>query len=172
MLEIYNTLTSRKDVFVPIEPGKVRIYVCGMTVYDYCHLGHARVMVVFDVVVRYLRRLGFEVTYVRNITDVDDKIIARATENGETINDLTTRFISIMNEDAAALGVIPPDQEPMATTSMDGIIAMVTTLVEKGHAYQGENGDVYYSVDTFDILRETVWKKDRGSAGRCTCGCR
>ncbi|MCK5383430.1 MAG: class I tRNA ligase family protein, partial [Gammaproteobacteria bacterium] len=92
MLEIYNTLTDRKDVFVPIEPGKVRMYVCGMTVYDYCHLGHARVMVVFDVVVRYLRALGFEVTYVRNITDVDDKIIRRASENGETIHELTSRF--------------------------------------------------------------------------------
>ena len=159
MLEIYNTLTSRKDVFVPIEPGKVRIYVCGMTVYDYCHLGHARVMVVFDVVVRYLRKLGFEVTYVRNITDVDDKIIARAIENGETINELTTRFISIMNEDAAALGVIPPDQEPMATSSMDDIIAMIRTLVDKGHAYQGENGDVYYSVNTFDSYGKLSGRK-------------
>ncbi len=150
MLEIYNTLTNRKDVFVPIEPGKIRIYVCGMTVYDYCHLGHARVMVVFDVVVRYLRELGFQVTYVRNITDVDDKIIARAIENGESIHELTTRFIDIMNEDAAALGVIPPDEEPMATTSMDDIIAMISSLVEKGYAYQGENGDVYYAVGTFD----------------------
>ena len=149
MLQIYNTLTDRKDVFVPLEPGKVRMYVCGMTVYDYCHLGHARVMVVFDVVVRYLRALGFEVTYVRNITDVDDKIIQRASDNGETIHDLTTRFINIMNEDATALGVIPPDHEPMATTSMDDIIVMISTLVDKGHAYQGENGDVYYSVGSF-----------------------
>ena len=159
MLEIYNTLTDRKDVFVPIQPGKVRMYVCGMTVYDYCHLGHARVMVVFDVVVRYLRALGFEVTYVRNITDVDDKIIQRAIENGETIHELTTRFIEIMNEDAAALGVIPPDQEPMATTSMDDIIAMITTLVEKGHAYQGENGDVYYSVGSFENYGRLSGKK-------------
>ena len=159
MLEIYNTLTDRKDVFVPIEPGKVRMYVCGMTVYDYCHLGHARVMVVFDVVVRYLRALGFEVTYVRNITDVDDKIIRRASENGETIHELTSRFIEIMNEDAAALGVIPPDQEPMATASMDDIIAMIKTLMDKGHAYQGENGDVYYSVSTFDGYGQLSGKK-------------
>ena len=159
MLEIYNTLTDRKDVFVPIEPGKVRMYVCGMTVYDYCHLGHARVMVVFDVVVRYLRALGFEVTYVRNITDVDDKIIQRAIENGETIHELTTRFIEIMNEDAAALGVMPPDQEPMATTSMDDIIAMIGMLVDKGHAYQGDNGDVYYSVSSFDSYGRLSGKK-------------
>lgn len=150
MLKIYNTLTNRKDIFVPLEEGKVRMYVCGMTVYDYCHLGHARVMVVFDVVVRYLRALGYEVTYVRNITDVDDKIIQRANENGEDINALTTRFIEIMNEDAAALGVLPPDLEPRATSSMDGIISMIATLVENGHAYQGSNGDVYYDVSRFE----------------------
>ena len=159
MLEIYNTLTDRKDVFVPLEPGKVRMYVCGMTVYDYCHLGHARVMVVFDVVVRYLRALGFEVTYVRNITDVDDKIIQRASDNGETIHELTTHFINIMNEDAAALGVIPPDHEPMATTSMDDIIVMISTLVDKGHAYQGENGDVYYSVGSFPSYGQLSGRK-------------
>ena len=150
MLKIYNTLTNRKDTFVPIEEGKVRMYVCGMTVYDYCHLGHARVMVVFDVVVRYLRALGYEVTYVRNITDVDDKIIQRANENGEDINALTARFIEIMNEDAAALGVLPPDLEPRATSSMDEIITMIATLVENGHAYQGSNGDVYYDVSRFE----------------------
>ena len=150
MLKIYNTLTNRKDTFVPIEEGKVRMYVCGMTVYDYCHLGHARVMVVFDVVVRYLRALGYEVTYVRNITDVDDKIIQRANENGEDINALTTRFINIMNEDAAALGVLPPDMEPRATASMDDIIKMIDALVANGHAYQGNNGDVYYDVSRFE----------------------
>ena len=150
MLKIYNTLTNQKDIFVPIDEGKVRMYVCGMTVYDYCHLGHARVMVVFDVVVRYLRALGYDVTYVRNITDVDDKIIKRANENGEDINALTTRFIHIMNEDAAALGVIPPDIEPRATDSMDDIIRMIETLVGNGHAYQGGNGDVYYDVSRFD----------------------
>jgi cysteinyl-tRNA synthetase len=149
MLKIYNTLTNQKDTFVPIEEGKVRMYVCGMTVYDYCHLGHARVMVVFDVVVRYLRALGYEVTYVRNITDVDDKIIQRANENGEDINALTARFIKIMNEDAAALGVMPPDLEPRATSSMDGIISMIDTLIANGYAYQGGNGDVYYDVSRF-----------------------
>ena len=150
MLKIYNTLTNQKDTFTPIEEGKVRMYVCGMTVYDYCHLGHARVMVVFDVVVRYLRTLGYDVTYVRNITDIDDKIIKRARENGEDIDALTSRFIHIMNEDAAALDVIPPDVEPRATSSMDGIINMIETLVAKGYAYQGGNGDVYYDVSRFE----------------------
>jgi cysteinyl-tRNA synthetase len=149
MLKIYNTLTNRKDTFVPIEEGKVRMYVCGMTVYDYCHLGHARVMVVFDVVVRYLRALGYDVTYVRNITDVDDKIIQRANENGEDIDVLTARFIKIMNDDAAALGVLPPDMEPRATSSMDDIIGMIAALVANGYAYQGSNGDVYYDVSRF-----------------------
>ncbi len=149
MLKIYNSLTNQKDTFTPIEAGKVRMYVCGMTVYDYCHLGHARVMVVFDVVVRYLRSRGYEVTYVRNITDVDDKIIRRANENGEDIHTLTERFISIMNEDAAALGVQPPDMEPRATSSMEDIVAMIKALVENGHAYQGGNGDVYYDVSRF-----------------------
>jgi cysteinyl-tRNA synthetase len=149
MLTIYNSLTNQKDTFVPIEAGKVRMYVCGMTVYDYCHLGHARVMVVFDVVVRYLRTRGYEVTYVRNITDVDDKIIRRAAENGEDIHALTERFINIMNEDAAALGVQPPDIEPRATSSMDDIVAMIKTLVDNKHAYQGGNGDVYYDVSSF-----------------------
>ena len=150
MLKIYNTLTGQKDIFTPIEAGKVRMYVCGMTVYDYCHLGHARVMVVFDVVVRFLRATGLDVTYVRNITDIDDKIIKRAGENGEDIQALTERFISIMNEDAAALGVHPPDSEPRATASMDEIIGMIKTLVDKCYAYQGNNGDVYYDVSRFD----------------------
>jgi len=149
MLKIFNTLTGSKDTFRPIEPGKVRMYVCGMTVYDYCHLGHARVMVVFDVVTRYLREAGYDVTYVRNITDVDDKIIQRASENQEDIQALTARFIEVMNEDAAALGVLPPDLEPRATSSMDSIVAMIGTLVEKGYAYQGGNGDVYYDVSRF-----------------------
>jgi len=150
MLKIFNSLSGSKEVFKPIEPGRVRMYVCGMTVYDYCHLGHARVMVVFDVVVRYLREAGYDVTYVRNITDVDDKIIQRARENNEDIQALTARFIEVMNEDAAALGVLPPDLEPRATSSMDSIIAMIEKLVEKGYAYQGENGDVYYAVSRFD----------------------
>jgi len=149
MLKIYNSLTNQKDTFVPIEADKVRMYVCGMTIYDYCHLGHARVMVVFDVVVRYLRTRGYDVTYVRNITDVDDKIIQRANENGEDIHTLTERFIEIMNEDAAALGILPPDIEPRATSSMEGILDMIKTLVSNGHAYQGSNGDVYYDVSRF-----------------------
>ncbi|MDH3980353.1 MAG: cysteine--tRNA ligase [Gammaproteobacteria bacterium] len=150
MLKIYNTLTNQKDTFVPIEEGKVRMYVCGMTVYDYCHLGHARVMVVFDVVVNYLRSLGYDVTYVRNITDIDDKIIRRANENGEDFHALTERFIDIMNEDADALGVVRPDLEPKASESMDDILAMIGALVDNGHAYQGENGDVYYDVSRFE----------------------
>ena len=148
-LKIFNSLTGEKETFVPIEKGKVRMYVCGMTVYDYCHLGHARVMVVFDVVTRYLRELGYQVTYVRNITDIDDKIIRRAEENGETIRQLTERFINIMHEDAAALGVLDPDLEPRATTCMDEIIDMINTLVENGYAYAGDNGDIYYDVSRF-----------------------
>ncbi len=135
-LHIHNSLTGKKELFVPITPGKVGMYVCGMTVYDYCHLGHARVMVVFDVVVRYLRTLGYKVTYVRNITDIDDKIIKRAAENNESIDALTQRFIDAMHEDERALGVLPPDIEPRATDSIDGIIKLVQTLIEKGYAYQ------------------------------------
>ncbi len=149
MLRIYNTLTRKREVFRPIEPGHVRIYVCGMTVYDYCHLGHARVLVAFDVVVRYLRSLGYRVTYVRNITDIDDKIIARAKEKGEDFRDLTRRFIEFMHEDCQALGTLPPDIEPRATQYIDDIIAMVERLVEKGLAYQGSNSDVYYDVSAF-----------------------
>jgi len=126
------------------------MYVCGMTVYDYCHLGHARVLVVFDVIVRHLRSLGYAVTYVRNITDIDDKIIARAQENNESINALTQRFIDAMHEDADALGVLRPDAEPRATDSMDDILGMIRRLLDKGYAYQGDNGDVFYSVSTFD----------------------
>jgi len=159
MLKIYNTLSGQKETFIPIEEGKVRMYVCGMTVYDYCHLGHARVMVVFDVVVRHLRALGYEVTYVRNITDVDDKIINRANENGENIDELTSRFITIMDEDADALGVIKPDLEPRATASMDDIIAMIGKLVEGGFAYQGKNGDVYYDVSRFGSYGRLSGKK-------------
>ena len=150
MLHIYNSLTRKKEVFTPIEPGKVRMYVCGMTVYDLCHLGHARVLVVFDTVVRYMRYTGFDVNYVRNITDVDDKIINRANENDEDIAELTQRYIEAMHEDTALLGVLPPTQEPRATASMQDIIAMVQKLVDKGHAYQAKNGDVYYDVSTFE----------------------
>jgi cysteinyl-tRNA synthetase len=158
-IKIYNSLTGDKETFVPLEEGRVRMYVCGMTVYDYCHLGHARVMVVFDVVTRYLRHLGYDVTYVRNITDIDDKIIRRANENGEPIQELTSRFISIMHEDAAALGVLEPDQEPRATASMDAIIGMIRTLLEKGYAYAGDNGDIYYDVSRFGNYGRLSGKK-------------
>jgi cysteinyl-tRNA synthetase len=149
MLHIYNSLTRRKEPFTPITPGKVRMYVCGMTVYDYCHLGHARVMVVFDMAVRYLRARGLDVTYIRNITDIDDKIIKRAAENREDINALTGRFIRAMNEDAAALGVLPPDSEPRATVHMPQILDMIARLVERGFAYRAKNNDVYYHVRKF-----------------------
>ena len=149
MLHIHNSLTRRKAPFEPIEPGKVRMYVCGMTVYDYCHLGHARVLVVFDVIYRWLMRSGFDVTYIRNITDIDDKILARAVESGEPFGDLTERFIVAMHEDAAALAVLPPDDEPRATTHIDQIVAMIERLIDNGHAYAAENGDVYYAVASF-----------------------
>jgi len=149
MLHIYNSLTRRKEPFRPIEPGKARMYVCGMTVYDYCHLGHARVMVVFDVIARHLRESGYDLTYVRNITDIDDKIIKRAQENGEDYTALTERFIEAMHEDSAALGVLPPDHEPRATASMADIIRMIGTLIDRGHAYAAANGDVYYDVSSF-----------------------
>jgi cysteinyl-tRNA synthetase len=149
MLHIYNTLTRRKEPFRPIEAGKVRMYVCGMTVYDLCHLGHARVLIVFDVVLRYLRSRGYNVTYVRNITDIDDKIIRRAHELGEPFQQLTARFIDAMREDSSALGNLAPDLEPRATDSMPRIIAMVQDLIDKGYAYVGENEDVYYDVSRF-----------------------
>ncbi len=149
-MQIYNTLTRRKEPFTPIEPGKVRMYVCGMTVYDYCHLGHARVMVAFDVITRYLRHRGYDVTYVRNVTDIDDKILRRADENGETIASLTERMIEAMHEDEARLGVLPPDHEPRATRHIDDILAMIETLIAKGYAYAADNGDVYYRVRRFE----------------------
>lgn len=149
MLKIYNTLAREKQTFTPIVAGKVSMYVCGMTVYDYCHLGHARVMVVFDMVSRWLRTSGYEVTYVRNITDIDDKIIKRANENNESIGDLTQRFIDAMDEDSAKLGVIRPTIEPRATQYVDNMIAMISALIAKGFAYTADNGDVYYSVNDF-----------------------
>jgi cysteinyl-tRNA synthetase len=150
MLKIYNTLTRDKQTFTPIYSGKVRMYVCGMTVYDYCHLGHARVMVVFDMVSRWFRESGYDVTYVRNITDIDDKIIKRANENNESIGDLTQRFIDAMDMDSAQLGIIRPDIEPRATTHIDGMIVMIEKLIDKGHAYQADNGDVFYKVRSFN----------------------
>ena len=149
-LKIYNTLAREKQAFIPIEPGKVRMYVCGMTVYDYCHLGHARVMVVFDMVQRWLRAQGLAVTYVRNITDIDDKIIRRAVENDETIAQLTGRFIQAMNEDAAALGVQRPDFEPRATGHVPQMLAMIGRLEQNGLAYKAEDGDVNFAVRNFE----------------------
>ena len=149
MLNLYNDLTRTKEPFEPLHPGRVNMYVCGMTVYDLCHLGHARVMVVFDVVARYLRLLGYDVTYVRNITDIDDKIINRANERGEPFQALTERFIRAMHEDATALGVLPPDQEPRATEHLPDIIDMIERLIERRHAYVADNGDVYYDVNSF-----------------------
>src|SRR3990172_1582294 len=149
MLKIYNTLTGKKENFVPIEAGKVRIYVCGMTVYDYCHLGHARMFVIFDMVTRYLRTLGYHVTYARNITDVDDKIINRARENNESIQSLTARIIAANRDDEAALNILPPDFEPRATDYMTEIIALIRQLLEKKYAYLASNGDVFYDVSAF-----------------------
>ncbi|ARO88456.1 cysteine--tRNA ligase [Nitrosospira lacus] len=149
MLKIHNSLAREKQDFVPLTPGNVKIYVCGMTVYDYCHLGHARMMVVFDMVVRWLRATGLNVTYVRNITDVDDKIIKRALENNESIETLTSRFIQAMEEDAAVLGVLPPTCEPRATRHVERMVAMIRTLVDKNLAYAAANGDVYYAVHRF-----------------------
>ncbi|MFZ6644234.1 cysteine--tRNA ligase [Undibacterium sp. TJN25] len=148
--KIYNTLSREKQVFTPIEPGKIRMYVCGMTVYDYCHLGHARVMVVFDMVQRWLRSSGYDVTYVRNITDIDDKIIKRAVENGETISELTGRFIQYMNEDAAALGVQPPDHAPRATQYVPQMLNLIQKLEHNGLAYKADDGDVNFSVRDFE----------------------
>jgi len=149
MLHIYNSLTKKKGPFTPVTPGKVRMYVCGMTVYDYCHVGHARVMVAFDMVARYLRARGFEVSYVRNITDIDDKIIKRARENNEDIQALTARFIQAMDEDAAALGVAKPDAEPRATAYLPQIRDLIGALVNRSYAYQAKNKDVYYRVRKF-----------------------
>ncbi len=149
MLKIYNTLSKKKEEFQPIDANQVGIYVCGMTVYDFCHMGHARVMVMFDVITRHLRRNFPSVKYVRNITDIDDKIITRAIENNEDIYSLTNRFIDAMHEDEKSLGVLSPDIEPRATDSIDKMIEMIESLSNKGLAYQGTNGDVFYSVRKF-----------------------
>lgn len=159
MIQLYNTLTQRKEPLKTLEPGKVRMYVCGMTVYDFCHLGHARVLVAFDVITRYLRHSGYDVTYVRNITDVDDKILRRADENGEAFTALTERMIEAMHEDERALGVIAPDQEPRATGHMDDMLRMIQTLIEKGFAYAADNGDVYFAVEQFNGYGKLSKKK-------------
>ncbi|MDO3385714.1 cysteine--tRNA ligase [Gilvimarinus sp. SDUM040013] len=148
-LKIYSTLTRNKEEFKPNQAGKISMYVCGITVYDYCHIGHARVLVAFDVITRFLRARGWDVHYVRNITDIDDKIIKRADENGEDYTDLTSRFIDFMHEDERALGVVQPSQEPRATAHIKDIVQMVGELIAKGHAYAASNGDVYYRVSSF-----------------------
>ncbi|CAN5358025.1 cysteine--tRNA ligase [soil metagenome] len=149
MLRIFNSLTRRKEAFVPLVPGAVRMYVCGLTVYDFAHLGHARMLIVFDVVARYLRVLGYDLTYVRNITDIDDKIIARAADLGETVDSLTERFIGETRRDCDALGLLPPDHEPRATAWMPDMLEMIEALLDRGYAYRAANGDVYYDVSRF-----------------------
>ena len=150
MLQIYNSLTKNIEPFTPIEANSVRLYVCGLTVYDHCHLGHARMLVAFDMVCRWLQHAGYTVTYVRNITDIDDKIIQRAAVNHESIEMLTGRMIASMHEDLVALGVRPPTHEPRATQFVPGMVAMIEKLVDQGYAYPGSNGDVYYAVRKFD----------------------
>lgn len=159
MLQIYNTLTRQKQEFVPLVAGKIGMYVCGVTTYDYCHIGHARVMVCFDVIVRYLRARGWQVTYVRNITDIDDKIIQRALENREDYRELTARFIDYMHADERALNVLPPDIEPRATEHIDDIINMVSLLIDKGFAYKTKSGDVYFSIKQFPAYGALANKK-------------
>lgn len=149
MLKIYDSLAGKKREFHPIKPNEVKLYVCGMTVYDYCHIGHARAMIVFDMVVRYLRARGYKVTFVRNITDIDDKIIRRANENNESCESLTNRFIDIMHEDEKSLGLLPVDHEPRATGYIAEIISLIQTLIKEGIAYQAGNGDICFEVHKF-----------------------
>ncbi|MET0291265.1 MAG: cysteine--tRNA ligase [Steroidobacteraceae bacterium] len=159
MLRIHNSLSGRVEPFEPLVPGLVRMYVCGITVYDFCHVGHMRMNVVFDVVRRYLESMGLAVTFVRNITDIDDKIIQRAAKNGESIEQLTGRFITAMNEDFAALGMTRPTHEPRATQYMPEMIAMIEKLIARGHAYAAGNGDVLYSVSSFPGYGKLSGKK-------------
>ena len=149
-LKIYNTLARDKQTFVPIQTGKVGMYVCGMTIYDYCHIGHARMMMAFDVIYRWLKTSGYQVTYVRNITDIEDKIIKRAVENGESIYSLTSRFTQYMDEDTAALGILPADVVPRATQYVPQMLGIIELLEQKGLAYRADDGDVNYSVRNFE----------------------
>ncbi|MCC2959051.1 cysteine--tRNA ligase [Massilia sp. IC2-278] len=149
-LKIYNTLAREKQVFVPMEAGKVGMYVCGMTVYDYCHVGHARMMMAFDVIYRWLMASGYEVKYVRNITDIEDKIIKRAAENGETMSSLVNRFTKYMDEDTEALGILPPNFVPRATEHVPGMLSIIDMLEAKGLAYRSEDGDVNFAVRDFE----------------------
>ena len=149
MLQIYNSLTKQKEDFKPVLPGKVTLYVCGVTTYDFCHMGNARTLIAFDMVVRYLRYAGFDVKYVRNITDVDDKIIKRVNENSEEYYAFVQRYIDIMHEDLKLLGAIVPDEEPRATQFIPQIIQLIGRLFDNGCAYVGGNGDVFYDVRRF-----------------------
>ena len=159
MLRIYNSLSNQKEDFEPLAPPQVGMYVCGITVYDLIHLGHARMFIVFDVITRYLRSRGYDVTFVRNITDIDDKIIARAAENSEPVDELVARMIDELHRDEESLGLLPPTHEPRATQTMDGIQDMIAKLIENGSAYQGNNGDVYYDVSSFDGYGQLSGKK-------------
>jgi len=159
VITIYNSLTQQKEKFTPINPGRVGIYVCGITTYDYCHVGHARMLVAFDVIVRHLRWSGYKVNYVRNITDIDDKILNRAAENGELFSDLTERFIRAAHEDEKALSILPPDSEPRATQHIEQIISMIEVLVRNDSAYRADNGDVYFAVKNFPDYGKLSKKK-------------
>ncbi len=166
MLQIHNTITRKKEDFVPITPGEIGMYVCGVTVYDLCHIGHARTFVSFDMIVRYLRYLGYKVKYVRNITDIDDKIIKRAQEKGVSAKDLAEHFIGEMYADFDALNIARPDIEPRATENIDAIIALVQRLIDKGHAYVADNGDVMFALDSFkNYGRLSGQKLDELNAG-------
>ena len=154
MLQIFNTLTREKEAFKPIHDDHVGLYVCGITVYDLCHMGHGRTYISFDVMVRYMRHLGYNVKYIRNITDVDDKIIKRAQENNESFEALTERTIGMMHEDFAALNLVLPDEEPRVSTHIEEIIAVIERLIDRGHAYQSESGDVLFHVPSFDRYGE------------------
>ena len=149
MLHIYNTLTRQKEQFKPLQTGKVGLYVCGITVYDVCHVGHARTYLSFDLMVRYMRSCGLEVKYVRNITDVDDKIISRANEQGLTAEQFTEKTIARMHQDFAAIGLLEPDVEPRVTTHIPEIINVIQRLIDKGYAYQATSGDVLFEVSTY-----------------------
>lgn len=154
MLKIYNTLTQKKEKFTPLDAKKVGMYVCGMTVYDFCHIGHARVLVAFDVMLRYLTMQGYQVNYVRNITDIDDKIIKRAQENNESMSDLTQRMIAAMHEDFSQITILPPTHEPRATDAIPQMLNLIQILLDKGYAYQAENGDICYAVEKFKTYGE------------------
>lgn len=167
MLKIYNTLTQKKEKFMPLHAKKVGMYVCGMTVYDFCHIGHARVLVAFDVIHRYLTMQGYQVNYVRNITDIDDKIIKRAHENNESMSDLTQRMITAMHEDFAQLTILPPTHEPRATDAIPQMLALIQILLDKGYAYLADNGDICYAVEKFkhygELAHQNLEKLRSGS---------